>query len=72
MRAGADGVPAALLRNRDWRTVVDVLDCYRTVDRWWTSEPVSRTYYDLLLEDGRIVTVYRDHVGKEWYEQRYG
>lgn len=72
MRADADGVPTALLRNRDWRAVVDVLDCYRTVDRWWTSEPVSRTYYDLLLEDGRTVTVYRDHVGKEWYEQRYG
>ncbi len=71
MRAGADGIPTALLRNRDWRAV-DVLDCYRTVDRWWTSEPVSRTYYDLLLEDGRTATVYRDHVGKEWYEQRYG
>ena len=71
MRAGADGVPTALLRNRDW-CAVDVLDCYRIVDRWWTSEPVSRTYYDLLLEDGRAVTVYRDHVGKEWYEQRYG
>ncbi len=72
MRASADGVPAALLRNRDWRSVVDVLDCYRTEDRWWTSEPVSRTYYELLLEDGRIATVYRNHIREEWYEQRYG
>ena len=72
MRAGEDGVPAALLRNRTWRDVVEVLDCYRTVDRWWTSEPVSRTYYDLLLDDGRTSTVYRDHIGKAWYEQNYG
>ncbi len=49
-----------------------MLDCYRTEDRWWTSEPVSRTYYELLLENGRTTTVYRDHVSEEWYEQRYG
>ncbi len=72
MRADTNGVPVALLRKRAWRTVVEVLDCYRTEDRWWTSEPVSRTYYELLLEDGRAATVYRDHVGNEWYEQRYG
>ena len=72
MRTDPDNVPVALLRNRDWRAVVDVLDCYRTEDRSWTSEPVSRTYYELLLENGRTATVYRDHVGKEWYEQRYG
>ena len=48
-----------------------MLDCYRTEDRWWTSEPVSRTYYELMLEDGRIATVYRNHVREKWYEQRY-
>jgi len=72
VRANADGVPAALLHNRDWRAIADVLDCYRTEDRWWTSEPVSRTYYELLLENGRTATVYHDHVSEEWYEQRYG
>lgn len=72
MRADADGIPTALLRNRAWQPVVEVLDRYRTDDRWWTSEPVSRTYYELLLEDGRTTTVYHDHVGNDWYEQKYG
>ncbi len=72
MRASEDGVPTALLQNRDWRAVVDVLDRYRIVDRWWTSEPVSRTYYDLLLEDGRTATVYRDEINDRWQAQRYG
>jgi hypothetical protein len=72
VQAGEDGVPAAVLRNRTWQSVIEVLDCYRTVDRWWTSEPVSRTYYDLLLDDGRTSTVYQDHIGKAWYEQNYG
>ena len=72
MRADADGTPTAMLRNRDWRSVAEMLDCYRIQDRWWTPEPVSRTYYELLLEDGRTTTVYRDHAGEGWYEQRYG
>lgn len=72
MRAGEDGVPTAVQRDRTWCAVEGVLDRYRTVDRWWTSEPVSRTYYELLLADGRTTTVYRDHVAKAWYEQRYG
>ncbi len=65
-------VPTAVRRGGRWLAVIEVLDRYRTDDRWWTAEPVSRSYYELLLEDGRTVTVYRDHVGKEWYEQRYG
>jgi len=72
VHAGENGAPTSLQRERTWCAVADVLDCYRTVDRWWTSEPVARTYYELLLEDGRTVTVYRDHVAEQWYEQRYG
>ena len=72
MRAAPDGSPTALLRTRVWQPVLDVLDCYQTDDRWWTQAPVSRTYYDLLLEDGRTATVYHDHVAQAWSEQRYG
>ncbi len=72
VRADADGVPDAVLHNRRWLPVAEVLDRYRTDDRWWTAEPVSRTYYELLLEDGRVVTVFHDLVKKSWHEQRYG
>lgn len=55
-----------------WLKVREVLDCYRTDDRWWTSEPVARTYYALLLEDGRILTLFRDEPwGGCWWEQKY-
>jgi hypothetical protein len=72
VRARSDGVPSALRRGGRWLPVVEVLDRYRTDDRWWTAEPVSRTYYELLLEDGRAVTVFCDLVRKSWHEQRYG
>ncbi len=72
VRSGADGAPSALRRNGPWLEVVEVLDRYRTDDRWWTAEPVARTYYELLLEDGRAVTVFRDEIRESWWEQRYG
>ena len=72
VRADAGGVPGTVLHNRRWLPVAEVLDRYRTDDRWWTAEPVSRTYYELLLGDGRAVTVFHDDIGGAWHEQRYG
>lgn len=72
VRAGAGGAPSALLRGGRSLAVDEVLDRYRTDDRWWTEEPVSRTYYELLLEDGQAATVFQDLVKRGWWEQRYG
>jgi hypothetical protein len=72
VQAAAGGAPCALLRNGQRLAVAEVLDHYRTDDRWWTAEPVSRSYYELLLDDGRTVTVFRDDASGGWYEQRYG
>ncbi len=72
VRAEASGLPRALLHNSRWLLVDEVLDRYRTDDRWWTAEPVARSYYELLLEDGRSVTVFQDEIKESWWEQRYG
>ena len=72
VRADAGGAPSAVLRNGVWRAVAGVQDRYRTDDRWWTAQPVARTYYELLLEDGRAATVFRDEIKQSWWEQRYG
>ena len=71
LRPGEDGAPEALRRNGRWLEVLEVQDRYRTDDRWWTQEPIARTYYDLLLEDGRVVTAFRDDGQGGWWEQRY-
>jgi hypothetical protein len=40
-------------------------------DRWWTSEPLSRRYFELVLADGRDVVVMREPAqGGRWFEQR--
>jgi len=53
------------------RGVAAIQDRWRIDDEWWRETPVSREYYQLQLESGRVVTVYRDLVGGEWWEQRY-
>lgn len=60
-RSGSEGVGVARIR-----------ECWRVEDRWWTEQPVSRTYYELELEDGRIITLFHDALGDQWHEQRVG
>jgi hypothetical protein len=43
---------------------------WRVVDRWWTDEPVDRRYFDVVLESGQNVCVYRDEEKKAWFAQR--
>jgi hypothetical protein len=52
------------------RTVSAVQDRWRLDDEWWRERPISRLYYTLLLEDGRLLVVYHDLVLAEWYMQR--
>ncbi len=43
---------------------------WRVVDRWWTDEPVDRHYFEVVLEGGRNVCVYRDAEKLCWFTQR--
>jgi hypothetical protein len=42
---------------------------WRVVDRWWTDEPVDRHYFEVVLEGGRNVCVYRDVERLCWFTQ---
>jgi hypothetical protein len=39
-------------------------------DRWWTPKPLRRHYFELALEDGRALTVFRTARAQRWYRQR--
>ena len=51
--------PVALLRE-EWRVV----------DRWWTDEPVTRRYFDVVLDSGQNAVVFRDEEKGQWFSQR--
>ncbi len=53
------------------REVTAVQDRWRIDDEWWREIALARMYYQLRLEDGRMITIYRDLIGGVWCEQRY-
>lgn len=50
--------------------VAVVLEEWVVEDRWWTDRLLRRHYFELVLENGRNVVVFRDLVTRRWFEQR--
>lgn len=55
-----------------WLRVQRVDDVVHAQDRWWSAELTQdRLYFDLVLSDGKQLTVFRDLVRDAWFKQRY-
>jgi hypothetical protein len=63
---GFDGTPRQVNRS----AVMLVREEWRVVDRWWTDDPVSRRYFDLVLEGGDRCVVFQDLDQRGWFTQR--
>jgi hypothetical protein len=59
------GLPAAVNRAE----VTAVREEWRVVDRWWTSEPIRRRYFEVVLVTGRNGVVFFDEERGEWFTQ---
>ena len=51
------------------RRVEVVRERWRIDDEWWR-EPISREYRAVVLDDGRVLTLYRDLADGRWYAQK--
>ncbi len=71
VEAAESGEPAALHVSGRRIAVESVLETWRIEDEWWRERPVSRMYYRVLLEDGRVVDLYRALGSGRWYRQAY-
>lgn len=72
VRADASGEPAELRRGTQWMAVAEVDDAWRIATEWWREESIERTYYRVLLVDGRVLTLFHDDAtASDWYEQSY-
>lgn len=65
VETGPGGRPARVNRER----VTAIREEWIVVDRWWTEEPVDRRYFEVVLESGRNVCVYRDREAGCWFTQ---
>jgi hypothetical protein len=66
VEAHLDGSPRTVNRSE----VAAVIEEWRVVDRWWTEEPVSRRYFDVVLAGGEHSVVFRDEEVGRWFSQR--
>ncbi len=39
-------------------------------DRWWSSDPLRRDYFEVVLATGRCTVIFCDLAAGRWYEQR--
>jgi hypothetical protein len=63
-----------------------VEEVWRIAEEWWRETPIGRTYYRVVIDGGRSLTLFHDtgqphdtegpgqedgQGGRQWYEQRY-
>ena len=66
VEAGFDGTPLQV----NHVAVAVLREEWRVLDRWWTEEPVSRRYFEVVLETGENTVVFHDGAGGGWFSQR--
>jgi hypothetical protein len=71
VEAAESGEPVALHVSGRRIGIESVLEVWLVEDEWWRERPVSRMYYRVILEDGRVVDLYRALGSGRWYRQSY-
>ena len=66
VEARVDGTPVRVNR----QPVALLREEWRVVDRWWTEEPLSRRYFEVVLQSGENAVVFRDETCRCWFTQR--
>lgn len=70
MKVAVGGLPGAIRVRGRWLQVQSVVDRWRIDDEWWRDHPVSRMYYECLVDGGLQIAVFQDLLTGQWYEQR--
>jgi hypothetical protein len=64
------GMPIALISSNRRYRVDRIQDVWCIDDEWWR-EPITRRYFQIVLDTGALRTIYHDLVQDSWYEQGY-
>jgi len=64
------GRPVSLTIGTRTYAIARVQDTWIIVDEWWRT-PIDRQYVQVLLENGRLMTIFLDRIAQTWWEQDY-
>lgn len=62
-----DGTPRAVIIDGVRRGVMTIRDDWIVQDLWWTDRAIDRHFFELVLDSGRLVVVYREGAGAGWF-----
>ncbi|MEX2530405.1 MAG: hypothetical protein WD960_06485 [Gemmatimonadota bacterium] len=73
VRTDGEGRPLALRtrRGQPLEEISQIRESWRIDDEWWR-RPVSREYHQVVLENGKVATLYLDLAEGGWYLQGGG
>ncbi len=63
------GEPRRVCERGRCRAIAGVQDSWQVETEWWRPRPVRRRYYQLLLANAALTTVYQDLIDGLWYAQ---
>ena len=67
---GHEGWPQQVYFSGAMSAVASIEDRWRIDDEWWREKPISRMYFDCVLEEGQRVAVFQDLMEGKWYRQQ--
>ncbi len=70
VKEDAAGAPVSVKTSRR-QSVAAITDRWRVDDEWWRQEPVSRSYFIVLLNSGQRLVVYKDLASSRWFWHRH-
>ena len=62
--------PAVLIDRSHRHRIEQIQDTWVIDDEWWR-DPISRQYFQVLLEGGTVRTIYHDRTSDTWHAQSY-
>jgi hypothetical protein len=62
--------PTALVDGPHQHRIEQIQDTWIIDDEWWR-DPISRQYFQVLLEGGTVRTIYHDRASDTWHAQSY-
>ena len=73
--ATLDGKLANVVEKKKGRVIASQIDKvmhqWELGDEWWCPEPIDRRYFKLLMDTGRVMTIFKDLSNGGWFRQEY-
>lgn len=62
--------PSVIVDQRHRYRIERIQDTWIIDDEWWR-DPISRQYFQVVLDDGGVRTIFHDRVAGNWFSQAY-